>query len=339
MESRYHAAQNYSSLTPQESSLRMHPVWEWCGILPGENRMRDGSARPRLKLSPSRWHRVCCRWKHPAPTGSRRQIELQPCNTMNTQLGLEKCLPFINAELQPDGRPPIRSKAGGAPLTVTISRQTGSGAHTVGEMLRDYLQAAVPKEGLPWILYDRNLVEKVLKDHNLPQHLARFMSEDRISPMTDTMDELLGTHPPSWLLVQRTVETILRLAERGNVILIGRGANVITRQIEQAFHVRLVASLETRVEHIREIQNLGKRAALEFIRKEDRGRTRYLKKYFGKDLEDPLLYHLVLNTDTMTYNQAARLIGDTASKRFHPRSAGREPDLPVARVAEAMAIP
>jgi len=37
-------------------------------------------------------------------------------------------------------------------------------------------------------------------------------------------------------------ETILHLAEQGNVILIGRGANLVTRELQHVFHVRLVGS-------------------------------------------------------------------------------------------------
>ena len=58
-----------------------------------------------------------------------------------------------------------------------------------------------------------------------------------------------------------------------------------------------------------------RKAALELIRREDRGRKRYLRKYFRKDIDDPLLYHLVINTDFVSYQEAARLIGDAVVKR------------------------
>jgi cytidylate kinase len=113
-------------------------------------------------------------------------------------------------------------------------------------------------------------------------------------------------------LVEQTGETILRLAEQGNVILIGRGANIVTRGLAHAFHVRLVGSLEKRVKRIQEAQGIGQRAALEFVRREDRGRQRYLRKYFSKDPDDLLLYHLVINTDFVSYEEAARMIAEAA---------------------------
>jgi cytidylate kinase len=234
---------------------------------------------------------------------------------MNTQYGLERCRTFINAQLQTAGKGAAAAEAGVSRRAVTISRQTGSGAYSVAEKLAAFLQARSPKDACPWTVFDRNLVEKVLEDHNLPQRLAQFMPEDRVSEIADTMDELFDLHPPSWTLVRQTTDTILRLAELGNVILIGRGATVITSKFDYAFHVRLVGSLERRVKHIQEVAHLSKEDALARIRREDRGRERYLKKYFDTDLNDPLLYHLVINTDLVPYEEAARIIADAVMER------------------------
>jgi len=233
---------------------------------------------------------------------------------MNFNIGLEKCRSIISSELRFDHHPTPPRKAGHRAV-VTISRQSGCGADAVGGKLAAYLEAHTPDASCPWKLFDNNLVRNVLAEHKLPRRFARFMAEDRASELTDMVDEFLGTHPPSDLLVQHTAETILRLADRGNVILIGRGASVITRNLPYALHVRLVASLEKRVEHVRRVRDIRKDAALDLVLKEDRGRRRYLKKYFGADLDDPLLYHLVLNTDLISYEEASRTIGDIVLKR------------------------
>jgi cytidylate kinase len=219
-------------------------------------------------------------------------------------------LAFINSQLRPARTPVLSPENGARWRAVTISRQAGSGGHVVAERLAAYLQARTTGQVRPWTVFDRNLVEKVLEDHHLPGRLARFMPEDRISALEDTLEDLFGLHPPSWTLVHKTAETILHLAELGNVILIGRGANIVTNKLDHVFHVRLVGSLEKRSEYVEKSRPVGKKAALEFIREEDRGRRRYLKKYFHKDIDDPLLYHLVINTDLVDYETAARLIGD-----------------------------
>lgn len=227
---------------------------------------------------------------------------------MNFPHDLEKCLAFINCQLQPAGQRLGQDDTLATYRAVTISRQTGSGGYELAEKLAGYLQMQAPAESPPWVIFDRNLVEKVLADHHLPVRLAKFMTEDRVSQVSDTMDELFGLHPPCWTLVRQTSETILRLAQLGRVILLGRGANVVTGKLPEVFHVRLVGSLEQRVKRLRETRGLDHREAVRFADREDLARRRYLKQFFDKDIEDPQLYHLVINTDRIDCAEAARII-------------------------------
>lgn len=233
---------------------------------------------------------------------------------MNTPVGLERCFSFINLQLQP-GNPLLSDSARATRRAVTLSRQSGCGAHAVAEKLARILQARSPQDTPPWTIFDRNLMEKVLEDHQLPERLAKFMPEDRVLQIQDIVDELFGLHPPAWTLVPQTAETILRLAELGNVIIVGRGANVITAKLPHVIHVRMVASLESRIKHMQEFEELDRKAALERIRNEDLGRRRYLRKHFNKEIDDPLLYHLMINTDFISLDDAARTIADLVLPR------------------------
>jgi cytidylate kinase len=238
---------------------------------------------------------------------------------MSSQPDFAKCISFIASQFQAGNEPDPDSK-----LAITISRQSGSGGHAVAEKLVQYMAARAPKSALPWMVFDRNLVEQVLEDHHLPQHLVRLMPEDRVSDLTDMLHNVFGLHPPFYTLVHQTSETILRLASQGNVILIGRGANLVTGKLPHVVHVRLIGSLQKRVAHIQEIRSVDRKTALEIIQSEDRGRERYLKKYFNENVENPLLYDLVINTDLVTYEEAAHLIGDAASRRLEKLSPRRE---------------
>jgi cytidylate kinase len=233
---------------------------------------------------------------------------------MNARIGMERCLSFINSQMR-NGKGLNGVEAPGEIRAVTISRQVGCGASAVARKLAEYLQGRRTEDEPHWTVFDRNLVELVLEEHNLPQRLAKFMPENWISEIEDTIDELFGLHPPSWILVRQTAETILRLAKLGNVIIIGRGSNIITAKLDSVFHVRLVGPLEKRVQHIQEAENLDRSAAPEFIHREDKGRKRYLKRYYRKDINDPLLYHLVINTELMGYERAAQLIGNVVLQK------------------------
>jgi len=229
---------------------------------------------------------------------------------MNAPIDLGRCLSFINCQLMPNARAVLSRDSQTHWRAVTISRQAGTGGHLVADCLARHLQARAPEGSASWVVFDRNLLEKVLEDHHLPAHLARFMPEDRVPAIQDILDELCGLHPPTWTLVEKTADTILRLAEFGNVILLGRGGNIITSKLGHVFHVRLIGSLEARTEFVQADRKLDKKAALELIAQEDEGRRRYLRRYFHRDIDDPRYYHLVINTPLVGHGPAARIIAD-----------------------------
>ncbi len=235
---------------------------------------------------------------------------------MNGSTALEGYLDAMSSQWKQAGSSEMARPGGSRGGVVTISRQAGSGAHVVAEALVATMQADAAKDALPWTIFDRNLVEKVLEDHDLPARLATSMTEDRKSEMADTLDGLFGQRTTSWTLVKQTAETILHLAEVGNVVIIGRGANIITAKLPFALHVRLVGSLERRIEHLVDYKHLSLEEAREYARTEELGRARYVKKYYSADIEDPLQYDLVINTDRVSYEEAGRLIADALSARL-----------------------
>ncbi|HEX7617434.1 MAG TPA: cytidylate kinase family protein, partial [Verrucomicrobiae bacterium] len=158
-------------------------------------------------------------------------------------IGVEHCASFVSSQFQPGGTAGLDTEVG-VRRAVTISRQAGCGALVVAEKLGRYLQEHSAKHDAPWTVYDRNLMETVLEDHDLPRRLSQFLPEDRVSFLEDVMTDLLQTFPSSQTVLRQTTETILKLASVGNVILIGRGANLITARLPNMFHVRLVAPLE-----------------------------------------------------------------------------------------------
>jgi len=234
---------------------------------------------------------------------------------MSETIFLEKCQAYIDCHLQP-----AKGKRGSpwkAAPTITISRETGAGGLTVANHLANWLQGHSAGADCPWVVFHKNLVQRVLEDHHLPARFAQFMPEDKVSGIADAVEELLGLHPASWKLVRQTTESILQLAELGHAIVVGRAANFITAGMENTFHLRLVGSLDRRAERIMALHRISRRAALSFIRKSDAGRKRYVRRYYQQDIENLLAYHLVVNTDLLTEEETAEMVGKLIKDRFH----------------------
>jgi cytidylate kinase len=202
--------------------------------------------------------------------------------------------------------------------SITISRESGAGGTTVARMVADQLNAMVkPAPGeAAWIVFDKNLAKEALLEHKLSPELEKFMVEDARLPVESIVEELLGLHPNPWWLTQQTTRTILRLASMGRAIMVGRGAEVITQLLPYVLHVRLVAPLSKRITQAAEFYGLSPNEAALKVSQEDHARRRYLRRYFDADCENPLLYHLVINTAKTGFAGAAEIVAHEAL-RYH----------------------
>ena len=193
---------------------------------------------------------------------------------------------------------------------VTISRESGAYGTTIADMLCEYLRKHERRREAPWAVVDKELIQKVIEEQRFPASFQRYFEVSSTSLIEDTLAELFGLHPPQETLVRRMGETILHLATLGHVIFVGRGANIITRKLPNGRHVRLVGSFEKRVAHMKEYLNLTQEQAQEYVVKEDHDRQAYIKRYFQKEIGDVSLYDLIINTDTVSLQDAVMVIGD-----------------------------
>lgn len=189
---------------------------------------------------------------------------------------------------------------------VTISRQAGAGGHTVGERIAELLNE--PGRKAPWTLFDRQLVDVVIEKHNLPKNLSKYMNETGVNAFEDFVAELVGLHPASDTFIRKTNETILALAKMGNAIIIGRGANFVTRHLPGGFHVRLVGSRESRLRRMKDYYQLSEKESASQLKRTDEDRRDYIYDALGADVSDVLGYDCVLNTTRLTCDDAARMV-------------------------------
>jgi len=206
-----------------------------------------------------------------------------------------------------------RLKKGGP--CITISRETGTGADRVGEALINYFA----RFEVPFTLFDKNLINKVLEDHDLPQKLSSYIPEGKFPAIKTAMNELFGFHPPLISLSHKTAQTILQLAEIGNVIIVGRGANIITMRLKNAFHIRLIAPVELRIQNMGIYYGMSPKEAEAFVKKEDEARNKYVKANFNRDTNDLTQFHLVLNTELFTNEEMAEIIGGSVVMKYPER--------------------
>ena len=116
-------------------------------------------------------------------------------------------------------------------------------------------------------------------------------------------------------IVATTSEVIAQVAARDNVVILGRGAQMILADQPQVTHVQLVATREVALQRVQEWESLDEAAAEKRIEDFNKGRAAFHRKFWDVDVWSPVLYDLVINTTHITYRDACELVEEVAKKK------------------------
>ena len=199
---------------------------------------------------------------------------------------------------------------------LTISRQCGIDVSKLCENLVKEFSIYYQSD---WAYFDKQLIQKVLLDHNLPERVQKFFAEEKISTLSQMLNELLGIHPPLRKLFKDMMKTVLNLAEFGNVILVGRGSNIITAHLKNSYHIRLVASLDYRIANLSKLMKIKSDETRKIIIKEEKNRKEFISKNYHQNLENPLLYNMTIDIEKFTFNELLKQIKKSIQLKF-PKS-------------------
>ncbi len=197
-------------------------------------------------------------------------------------------------------------------MIITISRQYGAGGSEVARQVA---------AALGWRLVDNEMIDRVSERAGVPaEEVSR--KEERAPGFLERLTRTLARavpelfprpaetvpEPEEAALVRVTERVVAELAAEGNVVVVGRGAAAVLRLREDALHVKVVAPRPFRIRAAMTRYGLDETGALRALTESDADRTRYHRQYYGRDWNDPVHYHLVLNTDGLGYSGAADVV-------------------------------
>jgi cytidylate kinase len=191
--------------------------------------------------------------------------------------------------------------------TVTISRQEGCG----GEGL-----AAALARRLDWHVFDRELVDYVAAQAHVRERVIASLDDRSRSGLEEWLRSLIdANYVSAHAYLQHLMSVTLTIAHHGRAILLGRGANLILSP-SMAVRVRVIAPLERRVAMVKAGLQLDDRAARQHLQRQDAERAAFVRTHFHRDIEDPLLYDLIVNTGDLPIVAAVELICAAIGARF-----------------------
>ena len=98
------------------------------------------------------------------------------------------------------------------------------------------------------------------------------------------------------------------LAEEGNVVIMGRGGNMVLKDAPEVFHIGVVAPIEFRINTSMHRSNMDRAEAERYVMMEERARISFYRRHFKAHPDDPHLYHMMVNPATLGIERAAKLV-------------------------------
>ena len=195
---------------------------------------------------------------------------------------------------------------------ITISRQAGSNGARIAR--------GVAKE-LGWEFAEKATINRVIRQYG-------FVRLNDIYSEIPTLGDLFDDNAA--LTVEMMNETIAAIAARGNVVILGRGASAVLKGVGDVLNVFVQAPVETRVARIAKRDDTSEESAAARVKRDDKLRRKFMKRYYSTKWSSPENYDLVVDTGDLTDDQAieqilaalhalpARAEGEAEALEVHP---------------------
>jgi cytidylate kinase len=195
---------------------------------------------------------------------------------------------------------------------ITISRELGSGGDEIANLLCDQLG---------FCRVDKAMLSKIAEEAGVDVKAVLAKERDVVSKpklISDQMTSLYGRQPAAFgrkselddQTYTRVVrETMEKLAQQDNAIIIGRGGQMVLRDWPGALHVHLYAVTETRVQRLMERYNITRLDAERRIERSDDQKRLFVRNmHKNANWKDPKYYHLIIDTGHFSPETAAQII-------------------------------
>jgi cytidylate kinase len=195
---------------------------------------------------------------------------------------------------------------------ITISRQSGSEGNQIARVLCEELDYSIFEKPLMMQLAAQLKREVTDGADQLPK--ARSLLERILNPFDSALEPGHEIHKEisfdehSLPSVDQVSALIMAAYHHNNVVIVGRGSQVVLANKPDVLHVRIIAPLEKRIQTWMARDKLTYKDAEKRVHERDKAHVDFVKNFYDADVRNPELYDLVINTEKLSIIDAVDLI-------------------------------
>jgi cytidylate kinase len=202
---------------------------------------------------------------------------------------------------------------------ICVSHLTGAEGEAVARGVAErlafrYLDEEIIETAAEWVDLDPSVVGEVERRKSLMTRITDSMRGQSLPTRPDASAQsrsgiaAVRVMPADEDLRMLITDAIREAAQEGDIVIASHAASMVLADRKDALRVLVTASQKTRVGRIVGARNLDARQAEKVLADEDAARADYLKRFHGIELELPIHYDLVVNTDDLPPELGADLI-------------------------------
>ena len=194
-------------------------------------------------------------------------------------------------------------------ITITISREYGSGGRYIGQLVADKL-------GIK--LYDKEFVEKLAVETGLSEEYIENNEQKRNALDALNSGYYFGMNNSDELFIKES-ELIKEIANKESCVIIGRCADFILKDNSNIIKVFVYSNMEDEVKRATKFYGLDEKNAKKEIKRINKLRASHYKYYTEKEWKDNSNYDICINSDALGVEKSAELICNLIEEKINTK--------------------
>ncbi len=190
---------------------------------------------------------------------------------------------------------------------IVISREYGCNGTDISNAVAKILNEE-HNSSPNWAVYDHQIIKQLSDEMGFSKELAETLAFNMRNQLTEFFRMIFSTLPTTVKVYQELTEIIRTLAIKGHVIIMGKGANLITQDMRMGFQVKINAPVEWRIYNLSRKYHMKKEAAAKAVNEKDSNNRDVFNQVFKYDIMNPNNYHITINAAKYSSTQIARII-------------------------------
>ena len=199
---------------------------------------------------------------------------------------------------------------------ITISRECGCTASLLADQLTARINEKINDPASKWKWVNKEILKLASDELKInPDKVKQIADGEEKNFLDAIVISFTDKYYVTNLKARKMIEEVVRnIAVRGKVVIVGRGSEVLSRDIPRSLHVRLFAPLDWKINVMSERLNIPAEKAKNIVLQVDKERAEFRDGYMEKN-RSPFAYDIEFNRSKLSQEEIIDVIMRLAEHR------------------------